>query len=314
MKKLLIILAVTMTVSLGIATLVMVVTGNFTVGTEKIDESKTFNSEEISEIEVNLVSTDLNIIPTSEGEIVVHFHGEVSTNLKRNIPEMVAYKTGDKLYVETLRNRDIVIGINISRTIMDIYIPESRLEEFKINIVSGDIKIQQLAAEKISIGSTSGEVIVNNTTSAEIYIETISGDTKIEQLEAKQIRIGSTSGEIIVNDYTGSIDAGSISGDISLIGGSNNENIDAVTISGEIIVDQDFVSDMNLESKSGDVKVRLPEDSQFYLKIKTVSGDIKNNFSMKISSSGRRELEGIVGDGGGKIIISNISGEVIIDY
>ena len=116
MKKLLIILAVTMVVSLGIAAIVMVTTGNFTVATEKINESKTFKPEEISEIEVNLVSADLNIIPTTKGEITVHFYGEVSTNIKKSMPELVAYKTGDKLFVEILQSKDIfVVGVTVER-------------------------------------------------------------------------------------------------------------------------------------------------------------------------------------------------------
>ena len=66
MKKLLIILAVTMVVSLGIAAIVMVMTDSFNIATEKINDSKTFDPQEISSIEVDLVSTDLNIIPTTK--------------------------------------------------------------------------------------------------------------------------------------------------------------------------------------------------------------------------------------------------------
>jgi len=295
MKKLLIILAVTMVVSLGIAVIVMVMTDSFNIATEKINDSKTFNPEEISSIEVDLVSTDLNIIPTTKGEIIVHFYGEVSTNLKRAIPELVAYKTGDKLYVEILRSKDIVIGINISRTTMDIYIPEIILEEFKINIVSGDVILEDIKA-------------------AETYLETVSGDIKVQDLMAEKIRISSVSGDIIVQDYTGNIDAGSTSGDISLIGGDDNEDLDASTVSGGISIEQDAVSDMNIGSTSGDVKIRLPEDSQFYLDISTVSGDIKYYFAINISSSGRRDLEGTVGNGGDRIMISTVSGDVTIGY
>ncbi len=295
MKKLLIILAVTMVVSLGIAAIVMVMTDSFNIATEKINDSKTFNPEEISSIEVDLVSTDLNIIPTTKGEIIVHFYGEVSTNLKRAIPELVAYKTGDKLYVEILRSKDIVIGINISRTTMDIYIPEIILEEFKINIVSGDVILEDIKA-------------------AETYLETVSGDIKVQDLMAEKIRISSVSGDIIVQDYTGNIDAGSTSGDISLIGGDDNEDLDASTVSGGISIEQDAVSDMNIGSTSGDVKIRLPEDSQFYLDISTVSGDIKYYFAINISSSGRRDLEGTVGNGGDRIMISTVSGDVTIGY
>ena len=100
LKILLISLAVTMVVSFGIAAIILVVSGNFNVATETINDSKTFEPSEISSIEVDLVSDDLNIIPTSEGDLTVHFYGEVSTNVRRNLPELVAYKTGDKLYVD----------------------------------------------------------------------------------------------------------------------------------------------------------------------------------------------------------------------
>ena len=296
MKKLLIWLASITVVSLGIAAIILVITGNFVVATEKINESKTFKPEEISEIEVNLVSTDLNIIPTTKGEIEVHFYGEVSTNVKRNIPELVAYKTGDKLFVETLQSKDIIVfGINIERTTMDIYIPEIILEEFKINVVSGD-------------------VIMEDIETALLNIKTVSGDIKIEELAAEKIRAGSTSGDIIVRDYTGDIDAGSTSGYISLLDGIDNEDVEASTVSGDIFIEQNAVSDMKLGSTSGDVRISLPEDSQFYLDISTVSGDIKHDFSIKVISSGRRDLEGTVGDGEDRIMISTVSGDVTIGH
>jgi len=284
-----------MVVSLGIAAIVMVTTGNFAVDTEEINESKTFKPEEISEIEVDLVSTDLNIIPTTKGEIIVHFYGEVSTNVNRNIPELVAYKTGDKLYVETLLSKDIIVfGINIERTIMDIYIPEVSLKEFKIKLVSGDVVLESISA-------------------VELYLATVSGDIRIQDLEAEKIRISATSGDIIVQDYTGNIDAGNTSGDISLIGGDNNEDMYVSTVSGDISIEQDGVSDMNIGSTSGDVKIKLPEDSQFYLDVSTVSGDIKCDFDIKISSSSRRSLEGAVGDEEDRIMINTVSGDVTID-
>ncbi len=296
MKKLLIILAVTMVVSFGIAAIVMVTTGNFAVATEKINESKTFEPTEISGIEISLVGTDLNIIPTTKGEIIVHFYGEVSTNVKRNVPELVAYKTGNRLFVETLTSKDIIVfGINIERTTMDVYIPEIILEEFKINVVSGDVIMQDIET-------------------ALLDLKTVSGDIKVEKLIAEIIRVGSTSGDIIVKDYTGNIDAGSTSGDIGLIGGSDNEDLDASTVSGDISIDQDAVSDMKIGSTSGDVKISLPEDSQFYLDVSTVSGDIKHDFSIKIISSGRRDLKGTIGDSGSRIMINTVSGDVTIGY
>ena len=96
--------------------------------------------------------------------------------------------------------------------------------------------------------------------------------------------------------------------------GRDNEDVDVSTVSGDILIDQDAVSDMKIGSTSGDVRISLPEDSQFYLDIGTVSGDIKHDFSIKVISSGRRDLEGKVGDGDERIIISTVSGDVTVGY
>ncbi|MCK5567884.1 MAG: DUF4097 family beta strand repeat protein, partial [Actinomycetia bacterium] len=96
--------------------------------------------------------------------------------------------------------------------------------------------------------------------------------------------------------------------------GIDNKDVDASTVSGDIFIEQNAVSDMKLGSTSGDVRISLPEDSQFYLDISTVSGDIKHDFSIKVISSGRRDLEGTVGDGEDRIMISTVSGDVTIGH
>lgn len=296
LKKLLIILAATMVVSFGIAAIVMVTTGNFAVDTEEIDESKTFEPGEISEIEIDLVSTELNIIPTTKGEIIVHFYGEISTNARRTVPELAAYITGEKLYIETLRGKNIIVfGINIDRTTMDIYIPETTLDELKIKTVSGDVMMEDITA-------------------AQFYLETVSGDVRIEELNAEKIQMSSVSGDVNMQKYKGNIDIGSTSGTISLIGGEDNEDINISTVSGDISIEQDNISDMDIGSTSGDIKIQIPEDSQFYLDFNTVSGDITHDFALKIRSSGRRDIEGTVGDGGNRIMIHTVSGDATIGY
>ena len=226
-KILLISLAITMVVAFGIAGIILVLTGDFNVATESINESRTFEPSEISSMEVHLVSDDLNIIPTTKGDITVHLYGEVSTNVKRNLPELVAYKTGDKLYIEVSSIRDIFIGVNIRRTTVDIYIPEIMLEKMDIRVVSGDIKIEDLDAAELIISSTSGDI-------------------KVEKAVSDKIRVGSTSGDVVIEDYTGTVDVSNTSGDVSLILGRDNEDIYAKTVSGDVFIEQDTVSDMSI--------------------------------------------------------------------
>jgi len=294
-KILLISLAVTMVVAFGIAGIILVVTGDFNVATEKINDSKNFEPSEISSIEIDLVSDDLNIIPTTKGDITVHFYGEVSTNVKRNLPQMVAYKTGDKLYVEITQSRNILVGINIRRTTVDIYVPQIVLEEIDIELVSGD-------------------VIVNDLEAAEVMIDSTSGDIKVEDVRSQKIRIDSTSGDVAVRDYTGDIDISNTSGDVSLVYGTENEDIFVTTVSGDVFIEQDAVSEMSIGVTSGDVRITLPQDAAFYLDAGTISGEIKQDFPIDIRSSSRRNLEGAVNDGTERIVIDTASGDITIGY
>ncbi|MBN1299066.1 MAG: DUF4097 family beta strand repeat protein, partial [Actinobacteria bacterium] len=141
-KKLVIWLVIIMAVSFGIAAIVLVMTGNFSVASEKIDDSKQFDPEGITEIVVDIVSPELNIIPSDRKDIVVHFHGETSTNIRRNIPELVAYKTGSKLNIEIHQPGGFFIGINFQRTTMDVYVPQVQLERMELKTVSGNVTME----------------------------------------------------------------------------------------------------------------------------------------------------------------------------
>lgn len=294
-KKFVIYLAITMVASFAIAGIILAVTGNFSIATEQIDESKTFKAQEISEIYIDLTSTDINIIPVEDEEITVHFYGVVSTNIKRDIPSLVAYKSGDELRIEIVRPKIILIGFSVFRTNLDVYIPESSIEALKIETVSSDTSVSNLKVDKFSFGA-------------------VSGDFKGESLFASDLKINSTSGDISLKGYKGDININNVSGDVVLKGGSQNDNIEVVTVSGEVYVEQEDSSNMNIRTISGGVEINLSEDAQFYLKATAVSGDIENRFPIKITSSGRRDLEGIVGSDEKEITIRTTSGDIDVDY
>lgn len=294
-KKFVIWLAIIMVVSIAIAAIVLVITGDFSIATEQIDESKTFKAQEISEIYIDLTSTDINIIPVEDEEIRVHFYGVVSTNIKKDIPALVAYESGDELRVEIIRPKTVFIGFNIWRTKLDVYIPESSIEALKIETVSSDTSVSNLKVDKFSFGA-------------------VSGDFKGESLFASDLKINSTSGDISLKEYKGDININNVSGDVVLEGGDPNDNIEVVTVSGEVYIEQEDSSNIDIQTVSGSVEINLSEDAQFYLKATTVSGDIENRFPIKITSSSRRDLEGIVGSGEKEIIVSTTSGDIDIDY
>jgi len=295
-RKLVIWLAIIMAASFGIAAIILVTTGSFSVDTEQIDKTKNFSVEEVKKINIDIVSTDINIIASDSEDIKVHFYGEVSTNIRKDIPELAAYVSGEQLYIEIIHPKNIFFGVSICRTNMDIYIPENSIEEIKINTVSADTNIEDLEIDNFVYSG-------------------VSGDFKAKSLFARDLKLESTSGSFDIRDYTGNIDIYITSGDVVLNGGIDNDSIVVTTVSGDINIEQlEEFSNMNVEAISGDVKVKLFEDAQFYLNASTVSGDINNEFPIKISSSGKRGLEGTVGSDDMAIIVSTTSGDININH
>ncbi|MCJ7727621.1 MAG: DUF4097 domain-containing protein [Actinobacteria bacterium] len=294
-KKFVMWLAVFMFASFATAGIILAVTGNLSIAVEQIDESKTFEAQEITKIYIDIVSTDINIISTNEEEIRVHFYGEVSTNKKMELPSLVAYQSGDELRIEIIQPKTILMGISVWRTKLDVYIPQDSIETLKMDTVSSDASISDLKLN-------------------EINFKTVSGDFKGESLFTSELKLGLISGDINLKDYTGNIDVNTISGDVVLEDGSQNDNIEVVTVSGDIYIGQEDSSNMNISSTSGDIEINLSEDTQFYLKAKAISGHIETRFPIKIISSGRRDLEGMVGNGEKEINIGTTSGDINIDY
>lgn len=294
-KKLVIWLTVIMVACFITAGIILAVFGNLGITLEKIDETKTIETEGVDEISIDITSTDIDIISTDEGEITVHLYGEVSANSKKELPALIAYKTGKELRIEIARPRMVLIGINIWRTKLDVYVPKDLIETLKIDTVSSDTRISDLNVNKINIS-------------------TVSGDFKGEALITDNLKLNSTSGDINLGDYTGSVKINTVSGDVVLENGSQNDNVEAVTVSGDIYMEQKDSSNINIRTISGDVEINLSEDARFYIRADSVSGDIKNKFPIKIISSGRTNLEGVVGGDEKEIIISTTSGDINIDY
>ncbi len=295
MARFVIWVTVIMAVSFVCAGIILMVTGNFSIAVEQIDDSKTFETEDINKITMNITSTDINIIPSEDEYIKVHFYGEVSTNRNRDIPSLVAYKSGDELRIEIIKPKTVFIGINIWRTKLDIYIPEDSLELLDIDAVSSDIEVSDLKVDKFEYTG-------------------VSGDLKGETIFAENIKVNTTSGDINIDSYTGDLNIHVISGDLVFKDGSLNDDINLTSISGDIYIEQEDPSSMNINTTSGDIGIKISENAGFYLKANTVSGEIDNRFPIEITSSGKRNLQGKVGSGEKEIIVSTTSGDIKVYY
>lgn len=127
--------------------------------------------------------------------------------------------------------------------------------------------------------------------------------------------ISSVSGDISVDGSEGMIKANTVSGDVE---GSNlGGTVRLGTVSGTVRADIASLqpdSRVKLGSVSGDVRVKLPQTVSATFTASTVSGDIKNDFGLKVNKGKYvgASLKGTLGDGSVKVSLTTVSGDVVI--
>ncbi|MCL4415154.1 MAG: hypothetical protein M1365_00410 [Actinobacteria bacterium] len=92
MKKFIIVLASIMALSFLIAFTILYTTGGITavtVNSSQIKSQEFFKVNEINQIVIDVVNTDVNIIPVVGKEVELNFYGNITTNLTAGKPEMV---------------------------------------------------------------------------------------------------------------------------------------------------------------------------------------------------------------------------------
>lgn len=271
------------------------------------------------------------------------------------------------------------------RSQMDIVLEK----EFQAEAVSGDVRIPNITAQKVSLRSTSGDIGVEavraddgdqagniciKTSSGEINaselvgeldIESVSGEITIKQLEGQtklkstsgniesdtisgEARIATTSGDISVQRIDGAATAESSSGSVKINAGSGNrtvrttsgdiqlKEVDGVwevksssgvveikakqgsgrigTTSGDVSVELGVLTgDLDIDSSSGQARIRLSTDNSFDFKADTTSGDINTFFDEALHFSKKgNNAQGTYGDNqaGHSITIKTTSGDV----
>jgi lia operon protein LiaG len=162
--------------------------------------------------------------------------------------------------------------LNIDVGSGSVQVTEAR-GELEVDTGSGAVSVSGLRGEKIDIDTGSGDVTASDIRSNELSVETGSGDIEVTGLVAPQVAL-----------ETGS---GAVSADV-----------------------QGEVWNVNVQTGSGDVTLKLPSTLGAEVDIETSSGDIETDFSVSVTRHARDHLTGRIGDGRGKIAIETGSGGI----
>lgn len=268
-----------MVTSLVLAVIFFIITGGLTESynngenTITIDDKKTFDIENIKEIEIITSSSDIDFIPVDSDELMIHLYGKVTNFGIISEPKMNAFKTNDTVNVEIKSGGGV--GFFNQELKLDVYIPKDYNKDLVVITSSGDTSIHDLSINNLTYKASSGDLFISS-------------------FASNNCKLKSSSGEITGKDFSGNLDINSSSGDVTI--GYN-----------------EFENNIEVKTSSGDVEITLLEDSEFYLKAKTSSGRITTEFPIAIKGSSDELLEGTIKSDKNKIIVSTSSGDIEIN-
>lgn len=193
---------------------------------------------------------------------------------------------------------------------------------------SGNVRIEDVEQD-VEVDTGSGDITVIHV-GGDVSADAGSGNIRVKGV-GRAVEIDTGSGNVWIEDAAQNVEVDTGSGDITVIGvggdvsgdaGSGNVRIENVgravevdTGSGNVTIDSAISPAVrwSVSTGSGDVRMKLPSDSQFSLCADTNSGEFETDLPLIISGKVGERVEGAVGnDPSASIRIEASSGDIRI--
>ncbi len=177
----------------------------------------------------------------------------------------------------------------------------------KVVTVSGSIHVEQID-HYAQLSTVSGSIDANNM-GDDVRASSASGSVTVSNVKG-DVNINVLSGATQVAKLGGRVEATTGSGSIEIQGAKSDVKIRAA--SGRVIVQGDpgTNSYWNLNTVSGPVQLSVPQNANFHLSAEAVSGEIRADIPIVIEEQGKHSLRARMGDGGGRVEVRTVSGEI----
>lgn len=194
---------------------------------------------------------------------------------------------------------------------LTVMVPDGMLAELDIETTSADVQLNGLEVNDLEVSTASGDISATECYAQSADLDTISGDMDLSSLCAADMDLGTTSGDLYGTVVADDLEAGSVSGDITLDSSETLESASLKTTSGYIrfYLEDTAVQSIGVSSVSGDISLSLPYGGTgFALKYSTVSGSLNNTGFDMVQQNGKYIYNG----GGCEIAVETVSGNLDI--
>lgn len=196
-------------------------------------------------------------------------------------------------------------------TLLNVQVP--RGVDLEVNVVSAPVNVDGLHGGKVEVDSVSGRVRLD-VDSPDVSVNTVSGNAELAG-KAGSADIQTVSGDVLASQLGETAKLETVSGRMR-VGGGPYRKVEASTVSGDLELDGGLADDgrIDIDSMSGDVRLRLATPLSAGIKASSFSGDLHSDFGdvREHEHGPGSELDTEVGGGHGRITIETFSGEIRI--
>lgn len=287
---------------------------------------RSFNVTAPIRLELSNASGDVKITGSSDKR--VHIHGDVHASgmgfdspqkrLDETVSNPPVEQKGDTIRVG--KDFGKIHNVSIAYT---IEVP--RDTEISTQVASGSQTITNVRGP-VKVDSASGSIKVSgvdrqttlNTLSGSIEAQNISDDLRASSASGSvtaskikgDVRISALTGETQIIGPGGRVDADTASGSVEVQGATRDVKAHAVSGTVNVMGNPGDSSYWDLKTASGVVHLGVPSNANFRLSAEAVSGQIKTDVPIVIEEQGKHSLRARMGNGGGRVEVHTISGEI----
>jgi lia operon protein LiaG len=246
---------------------------------KSVDETKSQPADDIKSINVNEVSSEINIIRTDEKEIRAHFYGMVYKFGKTGYPYLDVSVNGNTLNITVKRPNNFFFsfGMLSEDTKLDVYIPEGYTGSVTVTAVSSEVTVSDIVLNSVKIETVSGEINAGNIDSGSIDLASVSGRLSVSG-KIGETRLDTVSGDIglTIDELDGDIEAGTTSGSINAVMAASTEGFTVYfsSVSGTF---RSGLEGLSIEAAGNNDVTGTYGNGKYSIHVDTVSGDMTLN-------------------------------------
>ncbi|ARJ24104.1 DUF4097 family beta strand repeat protein [Bacillus sp. ISL-8] len=283
-------------IAILLITIASVVFGFKTLQGKDFKKKKSFEINNIKEIEVDNENWDIEFKSTDANKIVISAQGQ---RVDKEIDPVEIEHEGNKVVIKQKQKvTRFFNGFTFrKKNSISIAIPKKKTDKIVLNNKSGDVKISDIVVKSIVTKGKSGDEMIVGLLADKGEFTSESGDLMLKDSSLQEVNITSTTGDNYVKNI-------------------KNENMNITSTSGEVLLkDMTEGKSLFVETKSGDIGVRYKGvPASLKLTAKSNSADIMVNLNgLKKDKNTEKIKEGTIGDAKNDVKILSKTGGIYID-